>query len=475
MRRAAAPGVSMSNLSRGAWGRWLVAMQLVLLGACSSLPTIVPDLSRKNPRVAVEGAAGPLTAAQSKAVLDRLKAGGKPTSIFDRHLAFEDALPGTPLVTGNQVTLLVDGPNTYKAMLAAIRGARDHINLETYILEDDETGQQFADALIAKQRAGVQVNVMHDSVGTLGTKKEFFKQLRDAGIRTLEYNPVNPLTAKAGWDVNERDHRKLLIVDGRTAFLGGINISSVYEGVSFSKRSARTEAAGEKLPWRDTHLQIDGPVVADLQRLFTDTWVQQKGDPLPARNYFPKLAPKGDDVVRAIGSSPKDPYSLIYATLISAINSAESDILITNAYFVPDPQLMASLKAAAARGVKVTLILPGKTDSGLVFHAGRASYTELLEAGIRIHERKGALLHSKTALIDGVWSTIGSTNLDWRSFLHNLEVNAVILGPAFGQQLRTLFDRDLAESNEITLEAWRHRGIGPRVREALSKAWEYWL
>jgi cardiolipin synthase len=461
--------------------RWLALGQLLLLGACNTLPTIVPDLARKPPTVQVEGAAGPLTKAQSQAVLDRLKASGKPTSIFDRHLAFEEAVTGTPLVTGNKVTLLIDGPNTYKAMFAAIQAARDHINLETYILEDDDVGRQFADALIAKQRAGVQVNVMYDSVGTLGTKKEFFQQLRDAGIRTLEYNPVNPLTAKAGWDVNERDHRKLLVVDGRTAFLGGINISSVYEGGSFSKRSGRSSRSvksgdeDDPLPWRDTHLQIDGPVVADLQRLYLDTWTQQKGEPLPPRKYFPDLPKMGDDVVRAIGSSPKDPYSLIYATLISAIDSAESEILITNAYFVPDPQLMGALKAAVARGVKVSLVLPSKTDSGLVFHAGRASYTELLEAGVRLYERKGALLHSKTALIDGVWSTIGSTNLDWRSFLHNLEVNAVVLGPTFGRQLKVLFDRDLAESSEITLEAWNQRGLGPRVRETLSKAWEYWL
>lgn len=466
--------------------RWLVVLSFpLMLGACNALPTIVPDMARDAP-VQVEGTRGPLTKAQSQAVLDGLKASGKPTSIFDRHLAFEAAVTGTPLVTGNNVTLLIDGPATYKAMFAAIRGARDHINLETYILEDDAVGQEFADALIAKQRQGVQVNLLYDGVGTLGVKKEFFQQFRDAGVKTLEYNPVNPLTAKAGWDVNERDHRKLLIVDGRTAFLGGINISSVYEGGSFSKRSGRSSGGGsggsrgddrEKsdLPWRDTHLQVDGPVVADLQRLFLDTWAQQKGPTLAERKYFPPLQKRGDDVVRAIGSSPKDPYSLIYATLISAIDAAESEILITNAYFVPDPQLIAALKGAVARGVKVKIVVPSKTDSGLVFHAGRATYDELLEGGVRIYERKGALLHAKSALIDGVWSTIGSTNLDWRSFLHNLEVNAVVLGPAFGQQLRTLFDRDLAESTEITLEAWRDRGLGPRLRETLSKAWEYWL
>src|SRR5688572_21945759 len=270
--------------------RWLFTLSLpLMLGACSALPTIVPDMARSAP-VNVEGKSGPLTKAQSQAVLDRLKAAGKPTSIFDRHLAFEEAVTGTPLVTGNKVTLLIDGPATYQAMFAAIRSARDHIHLETYILEDDAVRQEFADALIAKQRQGVQVNLLYDSVGTLGVKKEFFQQFRDAGVRTLEYNPVNPLTAKAGWDVNERDHRKLLVVDGRTAFLGGINISSVYEGGSFSKRSGRSSGGGSSgsgkdarpsdLPWRDTHLQIDGPVVADLQRLFIDTWTQQKGPAL---------------------------------------------------------------------------------------------------------------------------------------------------------------------------------------------------
>lgn len=467
-----------------AWRALLTFLLALATSACSTLPTIVPDLARTDKRVQMDGPNGPISRARAEAVLARLQAGGKPTSIFDRHLAFEEAVAGTPLVLGNRVTLLVDGPNTYRAMFAAIEAARDHIHLETYILEDDEVGQQFADVLMRKQRAGVQVSVIYDSVGTLGTRREFFQQLRDAGILTVEYNPVNPLTAKAGWDVNERDHRKLLIVDGRQAFLGGINISSVYEGGSFSKRSGRSSGSGSRrdgdksadaLPWRDTHIQIDGPVVADLQRLFMGVWSAQKGPPLPPRKYFPEIKSAGGDVVRAIGSSPDEPFSLIYATLISAINSAETDILITNAYFVPDPQLMDALKSAAARGVKVVLLLPSKTDSGLVFHAGRASYTELLEAGIRIYERKGALLHSKTALIDGVWATVGSTNLDWRSFLHNLEVNAVVLGGDFGRQLQALFARDLAESSEVTLEAWKARGIRLRLKEALSKAWEYWL
>jgi len=345
--------------------------------------------------------------------------------------------------------------------------------METYILEDDETGHRFADALIAKQREGVQVNLIRDSVGTLGTKKEFFQRLTDAGIKVLEFNPVNPLEAKVGWEVNQRDHRKLLIADGRIALLGGINISSVYSGGSSSRGGSG--GAGQKQPWRDTDLQVEGPVVAEFQKLFLETWEKQKGEPLAKRQYFPALQRQGDDVVHAIGSAPDDPFSLIYATLISAIDNAEREVLLTNAYFVPDPQLIASLKAAVARGVDVRLVLPGSSDAPLVFHAGRSYYDELLSAGIKIYERRRALLHAKTALIDGVWSTVGSTNLDWRSFLHNQELNAVVLGSTFGAQMRASFERDVANSEQIMLDKWRWRSIGVRAKEAFARVWQYWL
>ena len=170
-------------------------------------------------------------------------------------------------------------------------------------------------------------------------------------------------------------------------------------------------------------------------------------------------------MVRAIGSSPDEPYSLIYATLLSAIGSAETSVHITNAYFAPDPQLLAALEAAAARGVDVKLILPSQTDSWLVFHAGRGYYAQLLRAGVKIYERRGAILHSKTALVDGVWATVGSTNLDWRSFLHNHELNAVVLGAEFGKQVQAMFEQDLAASDAITLEQWERRPLQMRVKE----------
>ena len=455
-----------------AWTRALL-LSLLALAGCNTLPTINPDMALPQQAVRIDGAHGPLSAAQSSAILERLKASGKDTDIFERHLALEQALADTPLVAGNKVTLLQDGPATYRAMFAAIATARDHINLETYILEDDDVGRRFADALIERQRAGVQVNLIHDGVGTLHTAKAFFERLQASGIKLLEYNPVNPLTARAGWDVNQRDHRKLLVVDGRVALLGGINISSVYSGGSTSRESP--QRPGRSLPWRDTDLQVEGPVVADFQRLFMQTWQRQHGAPLDPRNYFPKLEPGGGEVVRAIGGSPDEPYSQIYATLISAIDSAATEVLLTNAYFAPDPQLLARLKAAAARGVNVTLLLPSKTDSSLILWAGRSYYTELLEGGVRIFERQDALLHSKTALIDGVWSTVGSTNLDWRSFLHNQELNAVVLGADFGAQMRAMFDADKAASEPVTLAQWQRRPLGMRLKETFGRLWQYWL
>ena len=364
-------------------------------------------------------------------------------------------------------------------MMAAITAARDHINMETYILDDDEIGQRFAQALIDKQHSGVQVNLIYDSAGTFGTSAAFFKRLADAGVRVLEYNPINPLLARKEWELNQRDHRKLLIVDGSTAFLGGINISSVYSGGSFGQKAKSrvpgTAANNDKLAWRDTDLRLQGPVVAEFQKLFLETWETQKGEPLAPKNWYPPPVIAGRQVVRAIGSSPEDPYSLMYATLLSAIASAETSVNITNAYFVPDPQMLAALEAAARRGVDVKLILPSQTDSWLVLNAGHHYYESLLRAGVKIFHRRGVILHSKTALVDGVWATVGSTNMDWRSFLHNRELNAVVLGAEFGSQVQAMFTKDLLASDAVTLEQWQQRPIEKRVKELFARMWEYWL
>jgi cardiolipin synthase len=456
-----------------AW-RTAVAGALLVAAGCATLPDarLYMEGSTAAP-VQVSGARGPLSREKSAAILAELKRKSGDVDILQKHAALEQAIVGTPLVAGNRAVLLEDGPATYRAMLAAIAGAKDHINLETYIIEDDDVGRQFADLLLARQAAGVQVNLIYDSVGCIRTPRAFFERLKEGGVQVLEFNPVNPLTAKKGWQVNNRDHRKLLVVDGRTAFIGGINISNVYSSGSSPTRS--TPSSPKSGGWRDTQIQIDGPVVAEFQKLFLATWEKQHGPPLAGKNYFPALSPRGSELVRSIGSSYDDPYSLIYLTLISAITNAEKSVHLTNAYFVPDPQMLQALLDTAQRGVDVTLILPALSDSNLVFHAGRSYYTELLAAGVKIYERGGGVLHSKTVVIDGVWSCIGSTNLDWRSFLHNDEINAVILGPEFARQMQAMFERDLAASTAITAEAWARRPLRFKFREWMARIWQYWL
>ena len=453
------------------------ACSLAVLGACAALPSIAPDTAEAagTSGVRMDGAHGPLSPAAQKRVLDRLQAAGEDTDIFERHLAFEQEIVGTPLSAGNKVTLLQDGPSTYQALYAAIAGATNSIDMESYIIEDDEVGQRFATELKAASARGVVVNLIYDGVGSLHTPKAYFDDLAAHGVNTLQFNPVDPSKARTGWDVNQRDHRKLTIIDGRTAFVGGINISSVYSGGSFSQRSKNQPGHGQKVPWRDTDLQIEGPVVADFQKLFMDTWARQKGPPTASADYFPEIGRQGDVVVRAIGGTASEPYSQIYATLVSAIRSASTSILLANAYFDPDPQLLGALCDAARRGVDVTLLLPSVSDSWLVMSAGRRHYGDLLEAGAKIYERQGALLHAKTTVVDGVWSAVGSTNLDWRSFLHNDEIDAIVLSAAFGDQMRAAFQADLAQSRPLTLEQWSRRGWMDRLQEISAGMWEYWL
>jgi cardiolipin synthase len=465
------------NHSAAEFWRMAFAACCLLAGAgCASLPDAPRESEIPHTQaVEFEGARGPVSAARSAAVINKLEGSSGESDILQKHLAMEQAINvDSPLVLGNKLVLLQDGPATYQAMFAAIRAAKDNINLETYIFEDDDIGQQFAELLLQRQAAGVQVNLIYDSVGCLNTPKEFFERLRAGGIQVLEFNPVNPLAGnKKEWLLNNRDHRKLLVVDGRIAFIGGINISESYSSGP-STKSARTKGPSA-VGWRDTHLQIEGPVVAEFQKLFLGTWTKQKGPPLADKNYFPTLGKRGDDIVRAIGSTSDDPHSLIYLTLLSAIDNAEQRVYLTNAYFVPDPQLVKSLTDAAQRGVDVKLVLPSHTDSWAVFYAGRSHYSDLLRAKVKIYERRGAVMHSKTASIDGVWSTIGSTNLDWRSFLHNDEINAVILGRDFSSQMDAMFARDLAESDAIDPDRWEQRSLLLRFKEWAAQLAEYWL
>jgi cardiolipin synthase A/B len=451
------------------------------LAACATVPELDRQMLRtERAPVRLEGARGPLTREQSAKILEDLRKRSPDTSIFDRHVAVEEALAGNPLSVGNKATLLEDGPATYAAMLEAIAGARDHVHVESYIFEADEVGQRFANALAERRRAGVKVRVLYDSVGSIGTPREFFDAMRAQGIDVVEYNPVKPGTVLTeGLRLNNRDHRKLTIVDGRIAFLGGINISSVYTASGGSTGSGgsseRKGSAYPNQPWRDTAVRLEGPVVADLQRSFAAMWEEAKKEKLEGAGLYPRLSNAGPQVVRAMEFSPDKGANALYVALISAIENADEGVHITIAYFVPHPELLGALKAAAGRGVDVRIVLPSRTDSALVLYAGRSYYEEMLEAGVRIFERKERLLHSKTAVVDGVWATVGSTNLDWRSLASNAELNAVVLGPEFAAQLERVFARDIDQSEEITRERWAHRPFADRLREAAARAWIYLL
>lgn len=454
----------------------LCTLILLLLCGCASLPDLKGLRSGSAQRQQQERVSEVRSASQRRAdqTIRKLKLDGEVT-LLRRHLAYVEAVDGPPLIVGNTARLLIDGPATFDAMFSAIQRARRHVNLESYIIDDGTTGQRLADLLIAKRAQGVEVNVIYDSVGSISTPAEFFDRLRSNGISVCEFNPVNPLKGRK-WRINNRDHRKILIVDGETAFTGGINISGVYSTGSFGSKRKKADTNNDaNKGWRDTHVQINGPGAVEFQRLFVDTWAKQCGPAVTERNYFPRVTATGNKVIRVISSSPDVSLNAAYIVLLSAIAHAEKSVYLTMAYFVPDPQTIETLRAAALRGVDVKLILPGFSDFAAVFHAGRSHYSDLLAAGVKIYEHREALLHAKTAVIDGVWSTVGSTNMDWRSFLHNDEVNAVIIDEQFAGEMQRMFDRDLAESVQIDREKWNSRSPALRMKEWGARLWQYWL
>jgi cardiolipin synthase len=389
-------------------------------------------------------------------------------------------LPGTSvhaaglesaLIPGNRVSLLFDGPQTMAAMEAAIQGADQSIHLETYIFDQDPIGMRFAELLMQRQRAGVKVRIIYDAVGTLQTPGSFFDALRAAGIELLAFNPVNPFKLHGPWQPNNRDHRKILVVDGRIGFTGGVNISNSYSNSSLFRSSARKDST---VGWRDTHLQIEGPAVAALQTVFMRTWNAHQRRPLQDQALFPALARAGSKVVRVVASEP-DGQQEVHTAYIEAIQAARQRIYLTCAYFVPDPMMLDALLQAAQRGVDVRLVLPGVPEGGLVYYAGHALFDTMLEGGIRIYQMRQAVLHAKTAVIDGHWSTVGSTNMDTRSFLHNSEINVMVIDQQFGAAMESAFAEDLRDSDPVLLAQWRQRSLAERLKEWAASPFAYWL
>jgi len=452
--------------------RLMVAAVCLLVAGCAAVPKVDDTPPAQAPHIV--GARGPLTAQQSRALLDRLAAEPGDAGLLKRHSAIEEAVAETPLVAGNATGLLIDGRETFAAMFAAIRGAKQSIDLEYYILEDIESdGLRLSDLLIAKRQQRVTVNLLYDSYGSKATPPDFFHRLRDAGVQIVEFNPLNPVT------FNFRDHRKILVVDGEKAIVGGINMSASYQSSGSGSAPGSGGAGGKTAPyWRDTDLQIEGPVVAQLQALFFEHWEQQKGPPLERASYFPAIAPQGREVVRIVGSTPDKEVPRFYVTLLSAIRNAEKNVWLSAAYFVPTAQEEDDLVAAARRGIDVRLLLPSDSDSKMALAVGRSHYGSLLEAGVRIYEVQNEVLHSKTASIDGVWTAVGSSNFDPRSVVFNDEVDAIVLGSATADAFERMFQRDMAQAKEVKLEEWRRRPLGQRLMELFevtSFLWRNWL
>jgi cardiolipin synthase len=453
---------------------FLYATILSLSNGCATLPKVSEVIDEaptaQEPRQIVSSK-GLLSPQKSKAIMERLKRSVDPTDILGRHTAVVESVTESPLTKGNKVTLLADGQATYAAMFKALQNAKDHINLESYIIEDDETGRKFADLLLKKQAEGVQVNLIYDSMGSFKTPESFFKRLRDGGIQVVGFNPINPLKAREKWGLTHRDHRKILIADGKVAIIGGINISKVYSSSPLKRKQ------NEKAPirWRDTDIQIEGPAVAEFQKLFLDTWQKQKGPKLSERNYSPDLKEVGNALVRVVGSTPGQTNRIPFIMYVSAIAFSEYSIHMTNSYFIPDDQIVKALTDAAGRGVDVKILLPGITDSKLALYAQRYHYSRLLKSGVKIYECNTSLLHAKTAVVDKVWSTVGSTNMDYLSLLSNDEVNAVILSREFAVEMEKMFADDVADSRQIQSDEWEKRPFLPRIREWFVNLFIRWL
>lgn len=476
----------MDQASRTAAGsRWPV-LAAMLLASCATLPG-----AREIEARALE--ATPLAEATERSPIrqqDLGRAVGAADLPFVEEVSrIEAVVARRPLVGGNRVRLLKDGPRTHDAQLRAITSARRHIHLDIYLLTDDDLGKRYAQALGEKARAGVKVRLIVDGLGGIGAGPEYRQRLQEAGVEIREFHTVNPLKDPRLWRITRRNHRKILVVDGTQAFTGGINITDDYTGSSSGGGSGLSGSSGKRSErgWRDTQVEIEGPAVAEFQRQFLRYWGELggKADDTPI-SLFPRIQRRGEQFVRVVVdqgqdlldnlmspadntwkhlSGKREQESRIYASYLTAIGKARRRVWITQAYFAPNEALVATLEDAAKRGVDVRLLMPGETDVSLMQHAARSHYQRLLDSGIRLYEYQDTMMHAKTAVIDGSWSTVGSANLDYRSFILNDEANAIIIGRDFGRQMERMFEEDLESAQEIEPKAWRERPWLQRVKE----------
>ena len=364
-----------------------------------------------------------------------------------RDLAFVQtmyALTGAALSEGNRVEILKNGVRIFPSMLAAIRGAKKTINLEFYIYWDGEIGRAFAEALAERARAGVHVKVILDAVGSAPMSQSLIDFLARNGIDLEWYHPLRWYTISR---VNHRTHRKLMTVDGEIGFSGGIGIADEWLGDADARNH-----------WRETVARVEGPVVTQMQFAFMDNWIKSRGELLTGLDYFPAVEPRGTHITQVIKSSPSEGSSTVKLLYIISIVSATRSIYINSAYFVPDIDTIRALEGAVRRGVDVRVIVPGEySDVPIARQASRLGYERLLRRGIRIFEYQPTMMHAKTMVVDGIWSTIGSSNFDDRSFRLNDEVNVNVYDEEIASQMEQMFSEDEARSVEVTGRKWLRR------------------
>lgn len=372
------------------------------------------------------------------------------------HLSPETAVPG------NRVTLLEDGEEAYPAMLEAIASARQTILMDSYIFNDDKAGRLFADALAERAGAGVQVHLTVDGVGTINVPDEFFADLARSNVAVLEYRPVAPW--RLGWGLLRRNHRKLLVVDGRIGFVGGINIGDNWLPQRLGGRG-----------WHDIHVRIEGPAVTTLSRLALATWLSRTGLAPNPRLFSQGAEAVGDTHVSIVGSSERKKRRPIRSAYLRAIKHAKRYVYIANAYFIPDRGLRRALRNAVRRGVDVRVMVPADGDILPAQLASQALLGHALRSGLRVFRWQGAMLHAKTAVIDDEWATVGSFNLDHRSWSMNLEVNVIVPEAEFATELREIFERDETRCVELARETWRARPLWKRLIERFFFLFHRWM
>ena len=365
------------------------------------------------------------------------------------------ALLGPQIVEGNKVETLLNGDQIFPSMLAAIRAAKSTITFETYIYWSGSIGREFVDALEERARAGVRVHVLLDWVGSLKMEQALIDQMKQAGVQVERFH-------EPGWSqwnkLNNRTHRKLLVVDGRVGYTGGVGIADHWRGQARNPQE-----------WRDSHFRVEGPVVAQMQSVFLDNWMRVTGDVLHGDAYFPALKPAGDLAAQMFSSSPSGGSDSMQLMYLLAITAAKRSIDLANSYFVPDAMTIQTLVDAARRGVKVRVIVPsGHIDSEVVRKASRGSWGQMLQAGIEIAEFQPTMYHVKGLVVDGLFSSVGSTNFDNRSFRLNDEANLNVLNRDFGAIQRRVFDQDWALARRITLAEWQARPWTERLLERVA-------